>query len=123
MKILRYIWTLNGRYSHKADFHAQNLDAVFYDHHPTLTHGDLQRKNVIVRRIPSQLDSDAALSDFEVTLIDWEASGWYPSYWEYGGMFMTFFWDDDWPNRLTEIVTPCPKEVAMLRMIFQDLFP
>ncbi|OJD19952.1 hypothetical protein AJ78_00146 [Emergomyces pasteurianus Ep9510] len=122
VKNLRYIWALNERYSHKADFYAENIDAVFHDHPPMLTHGDLQRKNVIVRRVPSQLASSVAPSDFEVALIDWEASGWYPSYWEYCGMFMAFLWDDDWAKRFAEIVAPCPNEAPMLRIIFQDLF-
>lgn len=83
-----------------------------------LTDGDLQRNNVIVRRIPSKPDSNAAPSDFEVALIDWEASGWCPSYWEYCGMFMAFLWGDAWPKRFAEIVAPCPNEAPMLRIIF-----
>jgi thiamine kinase-like enzyme len=54
------------------------------DHPPTFTHGDLQRKNIIVGK------------DGRITIIDWEFAGWYPSYWEYArAIFACGRFDDD----------------------------
>jgi hypothetical protein len=71
----------NKRRGYKADFYAKSLPMVLRGHRPTFTHGDFQRKNVIVRRKEqTELAED---DDYEVTLVDWEKAGWYPDYWEY----------------------------------------
>ena len=73
----------------KASFYADNLPLVFQDHVPILSHGDLQRKNIMVRAESAQGST--------VAFLDWEFAGWYPTFWEFAqtvcgcGLF-----DDDW---------------------------
>ncbi|CAI7652672.1 unnamed protein product [Penicillium glandicola] len=50
------------------------------NHRIVFTHGDLQPKNIIVERRPVSDDGD---TDFKVTLIDWNLSGWYPEFWDF----------------------------------------
>ena len=89
-------------------------------HEPVLSHSDLQRKNILVRRVQDQQNLGSTC--FEVSVIDWEEAGWYPSYWEYSVLFIAFQWDDDWPKRLEQIVDPWPSEAAILRILYQDLW-
>jgi thiamine kinase-like enzyme len=66
-----------GHSKYKADYYARVFLILFRDHEPTFTHGDFQRKNIIIRRASTKQE------EREITIIDWEFSGWYPSYWEY----------------------------------------
>lgn len=52
---------------------------------PVFTHGDLQQKNILVKRNNDTADAgtSAAGDKFQVSLVDWETAGWYPCYWEY----------------------------------------
>ncbi|BDD57420.1 hypothetical protein MAP00_002783 [Monascus purpureus] len=122
VKRLRSIWAANGRHSHKADFYERNLDSVFSNHKPVFSHSDLQRKNILVRRVSLETSSGLPTESFEVALIDWEDAGWYPCYWEYCVIFVAFNWQDDWLMRAEEILHPWPSEAAMLRMLYQDLW-
>ncbi|PMD48095.1 kinase-like protein [Hyaloscypha variabilis F] len=117
---LRAIWATNMRHSFKADFYERRLDTMLSGHEPVLSHSDLQRKNILVRRVQDQQNLDSTC--FEVSVVDWEEAGWYPSYWEYSVLFIAFQWDDDWPKRLEQIVDPWPSEAAILRMLYQDLW-
>lgn len=79
---------------------------VLQGHAHVFTHGDFQRKNIIVKRIPPVGSTDAStgvrhsnLKDdtFEVAIIDWENAGWYPEYWESAiALFSCGRWSDDW---------------------------
>lgn len=51
-----------------------------------LTHGDLNRRNIIV---PSA-------SPARVVIVDWQQSGWYPDYWEYCKAVFTCWYEDEW---------------------------
>jgi serine/threonine protein kinase len=50
------------------------------DHKMVYTHADLQLKNIMVQRMGEREDGSRI---FEIKLIDWEISGWYPEYWEF----------------------------------------
>jgi len=94
-------------------------------HASVLTHGDVQRKNILVERVP-KMASEAEEGEnqgedekgeegdeWQVSaVVDWEEAGWYPSYWEYVGVFIHFSWVDDWPEKFERIVEPCPLEGA-----------
>lgn len=54
------------------------VDCTLHSHRTVFTHGDLQPKNIMVQRAGSCEDGS---SNFKITLIDWEGSGWYPEYW------------------------------------------
>lgn len=112
-------WAYNGKHGYISDFFENNRSKVLKDHPPTLTHSDLQRKNIIVRKTPPE---DSALtSRFEVSIMDWESAGWYPSYWEYANALLAYHWVDDWLIMLETSIQSYPAEGALFKMIWQDL--
>jgi aminoglycoside phosphotransferase (APT) family kinase protein len=117
---LRTIDELNQRNSYKTDFYEQNLPSCFRLGRPTLTHGDVQRKNIMVQR--TCLQGDGCETAFRLMIIDWEDSGWYPAYWEFFVTFTSLRWDDDWASRIQDFLVPWPAETAALSMIYHDLF-
>ncbi|KAL3480369.1 kinase-like domain-containing protein [Aspergillus californicus] len=62
------------------------------------THGDLSSLNVLVR------------GDTIVGIIDWETSGWYPSYWEYTTACQSFLVEE-----IDKFLHPMPEELSMDR--------
>ena len=48
--------------------------------------------------------------------------GWYPSYWEYAATFFAFKWEDDWLERVEDIIDAWGAETAMIKMIYQDFW-
>jgi thiamine kinase-like enzyme len=105
----------NGRHSYLADFFEEQLlpPLAVEGRKPVFTHSDLQRKNILVEKVSG---SDGK-TDYRVWLVDWEASGWYPVYWEYFNAFLGFSWDDDWCSKVVQAVDAWPAETAMLKMI------
>jgi tRNA A-37 threonylcarbamoyl transferase component Bud32 len=110
----------NKRRGYKAEFYAKALPVVLRGHHPTFTHGDFQRKNIMVRR-KEQKELAGHEDDYEVTLIDWEMSGWYPDYWEYTIAACSFRFDDDWPDKVGDILDPYLVEFPWLINIYTEL--
>jgi thiamine kinase-like enzyme len=97
-------------------------EAFGNDHLPTFSHSDLQRKNIIVREIPSGDKNTSTEETYVVSIVDWEVAGWYPSYWEYAAAFFAFKWEDDWLERVEEVIDAWGAETAMIKMIYQDLW-
>jgi Phosphotransferase enzyme family len=113
----------NGRQGYKAEFYKRSLLFVFKKHEPMFTHGDFQRKNVIVRRIPTKKRVCAnAVDDYHVTIIDWEMAGWYPTYWEYCFAALSFIWDDDWPSKVEKVLRPYWIEYPWIKIFFDGLW-
>ncbi len=110
----------NGAHSYKADFYERTLSLALRDNPPTFTHSDVQRKNILVKEIASNPPSQGR--DYEVAIIDWEDAGWYPSYWEYASVAHAFQWDDDWPAKFEQIISPCPAETALFKYLYQEIF-
>lgn len=78
---------------------------------PVFTHGDLQRKNVIVS------------SDGTITIIDWATSGWYPSFWEYAkAIFACGQWLDDWPDYLAIVLDEYPNQYLWINTLITDIW-
>ena len=71
-------YTYNGGPPYRAEYPRKCLPSIFRDHEAILTHGDLQRKNIIIRE-----KSHQSKEETRVVILDWEKSGWYPAYWEY----------------------------------------
>ena len=115
MKKNEYIAAMNRRHSYRADFYSRNLDKVLQGHKPIFTHADLQRKNIVVKK------SDDGTNHFEVGVVDWEFAGWYPNYWEYFTTSQAYFWDDDWLYHVENVFSAWPRELAMMKMLYQDL--
>lgn len=95
----------------KADFYQQVLPHVLRGHPPVLTHGDIQKKNIMVR-------SGSAV---EIVLIDWESAGWYPSYWEYANTIYSGWFENDWYRWVDKFLHPFPNEYAWFAMLAQEL--
>ncbi|EEQ84739.2 phosphotransferase enzyme family protein [Blastomyces dermatitidis ER-3] len=73
---LKYIGESEHRTTYNTDFYRRSLSHVFRGHVPKFTHGDFQRKNIMIKQLPNNANN----SKYEVTIIDWETAGWYPSY-------------------------------------------
>jgi aminoglycoside phosphotransferase len=58
--------------------------AVLRGHEPVFTHSDLCMGNIMLRE------------DKTAVIIDWECSGWYPSYWEYCRAVFSLRFEIDW---------------------------
>ena len=94
----------------KAELYGRLLPLVIRGHAPTLTHGDFQRKNIMIK------------SDGVLVLIDWEAAGWYPAFWEYAMALFSCGWKDDWHSWVTRVLDEYPNEYAWMDMLFRELW-
>ncbi|KAK1765512.1 kinase-like domain-containing protein [Phialemonium atrogriseum] len=65
------------------------------------THGDLSSLNILVR------------GDDVVGIIDWETSGWSPSYWEYTCAWNVNSYNPFWQQEVGRFLTPAPHELRM----------
>lgn len=111
----------NNHPDYKARFYEKYLARVLQGHRPTLTHGDLQQKNIIVAENPRQNDQGGR--SFDVMLVDWENSGWFPDFWEFfcASYPLHFEWDEDWSWRVQEFIQVYPAEMSMMQLIDKDL--
>ncbi|GLA53843.1 hypothetical protein AnigIFM63604_011147 [Aspergillus niger] len=112
----------NNHPDYKARFYEKYLARVLQGHRPTLTHGDVQQKNIMVVEDTSCLNDQGGRS-FDVVLVDWENAGWFPDFWEFfcASCPFIFNWDEDWSWRVQEFVHVWPAEVAILQLIDRDL--
>ncbi|TLD11528.1 hypothetical protein PspLS_11479 [Pyricularia sp. CBS 133598] len=133
---------ITGPFADEAAFHAAmglNVDDQFLARHlpfamgrhdRVLTHGDLQRKNILVVEAPplsvhGQLggggDDNNCITEprrFIISgIVDWEEAGWMPSYWEFASIFMYANWSDDWTYRFDQIVNACLAEGSILMVV------
>ncbi|KAG6361934.1 hypothetical protein INS49_010163 [Diaporthe citri] len=69
---------------------------------PVFTHGDLQRKNIILR------------DDGKVFIIDWGLSGWFPECWEYCyTMYAAGEFESDWHAYIPKFLSKFPSEFCL----------
>ncbi|KAG4422248.1 hypothetical protein IFR04_004628 [Cadophora malorum] len=120
-------YAFNNLPAQKADFYARTFKKILQSHPPVFTHGDLQRKNILVRLplppVGELSDAEIIAQDFEITILDWEVAGWYPSYWEYSrAMLGCGRWDDDWHVFLAQILEEFLSEWAWVDMMFKELW-
>jgi len=113
------VYIFNNGSKIKAEFYKQTLPSVFCNHPPVFTHGDFQRKNMLLRSVG---DTE---HDVDLVFLDWEFAGWYPAYWEYSkALFSCGMWDDDWGlwlNRMfdTDVYL---NEWVWVQMLFLELW-
>lgn len=107
----------------RADWYARAFRAVLQGHKPVFSHGDFQRKNVMV------LDHQDSIGDMTskphpgIVIIDWEFAAWYPSYWDYSrATFACGRWRDDWDVWVERILTPAIAEYAWVYMMWIELW-
>ncbi|KAI9662264.1 MAG: hypothetical protein M1821_008431 [Bathelium mastoideum] len=110
-------YSQQGYPKHKAEYYSRVFKVVFQNHPPKFSHGDFQRKNVIVKNAPKNGTRG------ELVIIDWEFAGWYPSYWEYArAIFACGRWKDDWSVWLDQILEPMLAEYAWMNMLLRELW-
>ncbi|KAJ5398522.1 hypothetical protein N7465_009011 [Penicillium sp. CMV-2018d] len=95
---------------------------VLQGHRPTLTHGDVQQKNIMVVENTSRPNDQGGRS-FDIVLVDWENSGWFPDFWEFfcASDPFQFQWDEDWSWRVQEFIQVWPAKMAIMQLIDKDL--
>ncbi|KAG5930447.1 hypothetical protein E4U53_002234 [Claviceps sorghi] len=71
---------------------------------PVFTHCDLHPMNILVR--------DGKV----VGVVDWEMSGWWPSYWEYTSAWLGNQVRLGWQENIHKFIDPCPVELNMERI-------
>ena len=100
----------------RAEYYRQCMPQILCRCNSVFTHGDFQRKNVMIEK-------DQEGSGWKVTLLDWEFSGWYPSYWEYSMAFCALGkWDDDWCLHLRRVLESADSEAAWVKPIRLEMF-
>ncbi|KAI1164012.1 hypothetical protein F5B18DRAFT_291716 [Nemania serpens] len=67
----------------------------------TLTHGDLSSLNILAK------------GDDVVGIVDWETTGWFPSYWEYVTAWNVNLQNKFWQVEVDKFLTPMPYELKM----------
>ncbi|KAI6796721.1 hypothetical protein KC332_g6414 [Hortaea werneckii] len=109
-------YTRDGGPIFRAEYYRQCLPKILCQCDSTFTHGDFQRKNVMIEK-------DQEGSRWTVTLLDWEFAGWYPSYWEYSMAFCALGkWDDDWCLYLRRVLEAADCEAAWVKPIRLEMF-
>ena len=69
------------------------------------------------------VEKDQGGSEWKVTILDWEFSGWYPSYWEYSMAFCALGkWENDWYLHLRRVLEPADSEAAWVKLIRLEMF-
>ena len=107
--VRKYLY--NTGLNQKARYYRRVLPLVLRGHSMVFTHGDLQRKNIIMRE------------NGKPVLIDWETAGWYPAYWEYASaVFACGSWQDDWHEYVPRILDEYPNEYAWFDMLRRELW-
>ncbi|KAH7180224.1 kinase-like domain-containing protein [Fusarium sp. MPI-SDFR-AT-0072] len=81
----KYLYDSGESAQHRVEFYRRVLPGILKGNgKPVFTHADFQRKNIMIT------------AENTVVLLDWESSGWYPSYWEYAmTVYAARAWDDD----------------------------
>ena len=89
---------------------------LWTDHEIVSTHGDLYLRNILVADSP---DGGVYASG----IVDWEASGFYPEYWEHLKALNTRDTRDesDWWIHLPSSIVGYDQEIAVDRLLEQSL--
>ncbi|KAM0544117.1 hypothetical protein ACHAPJ_011999 [Fusarium lateritium] len=93
------------------------MTATLRNHQVNFTHGDLQAKNILVKR--TGLDES---KQYEIKIIDWEISGWYPEYWEFCNSTIAGRFQPEWLDMVQNIMQVYVPEYLMLQTIRRLLF-
>ena len=95
------------------------MSATLRGHRTTFTHGNLQPTNIMVHRTGTRDDGNGI---FEIKILDWEMSGWYPEYWEFCSCTVTGWSRPYWLELVQEIMTVYPKEYLMMSAVRGIIF-
>ncbi|KAI0506648.1 kinase-like domain-containing protein [Xylaria bambusicola] len=99
-------------YAQRADYYSRVLPQVLRGSgKPVFTHSDLQRRNIMIG------------SKGEVAIVDWAASGWYPTWWEYAVTTEGCGnWRDDWQRYIPKFLDEYPNQYSWFHTIRTDLW-
>ncbi|KAL6704139.1 hypothetical protein ACN47E_008699 [Coniothyrium glycines] len=97
------------------------VSATLQGHQTAFTHGDLQAKNIIVHRTGTKGDGSGT-GTFDVRIIDWEISGWYPEYWEFCNATIIGRFRPEWLELVQQIMPTYPREYLMMQTIRGIMF-
>ena len=94
----------------------------FYGHRSVFTHGDLQLKNILLERIPEEEREDEYASPLRITLIDWEAAGFYPEFWDFCiSAMLNLSLGTDWADYVDRAMKPYWDEYPLFGLIYMSL--
>lgn len=98
------------RLRHKAAYHRHVILKVFKGNgQPVYTHADLQLKNIMLQ------------PDGCIAILDWAASGWYPTYWEYAVAVCAHRgWSNDWHTHIGLFLEEYPNHFAWMSRLQMD---
>lgn len=114
-------YVFNNLPQRKSDFYKRAFPSVLQEHPPVFSHGDFQRKNVLLRK-QSRCGEDGQAA-YDPVIIDWEFAGWYPSYWEYSrALYACGRWNDDWSLWIEKVLDPYWNEWAWMDMLLRELW-
>ena len=107
----------------KSDFYKRAFPSVLHEHPPVFSHGDFQRKNILLQKRSRCGKDGQATYEYDPVIIDWEFAGWYPSYWEYSrGLYACGRWNDDWSLWVEKVLDPYLNEWAWMDMLLRELW-
>lgn len=97
-------------------------EPVFRDHAAQFCHGDLQLKNMLLERVPAEERENELASQFRLTLIDWEAAGFYPEFWDF---CISVFcgWSSGWVNYVDRAMKPYWREYPVFGIAYDLIGP
>jgi len=93
----------------------QIVESTMQNHRTVFTHADLQAKNVMLRKADIKRDDGTQM--FDVVLIDWEMSGWYPEYWEFCSATCMDGLKPKWLDMVREIMPAYLNEYMLLKTV------
>ncbi|KAF2128093.1 hypothetical protein P153DRAFT_367983 [Dothidotthia symphoricarpi CBS 119687] len=115
----------DGCSKHQANYFARTYKEFFINHAPVFSHGDFQRKNIMIRNSPMVEGKEAQwdVTHPDIVIIDWEYAGWYPSYWDYArAIYACGRWEDDWNEWVEQFLEPFRNEYAWMELLLRILW-
>ncbi|KZZ98342.1 phosphotransferase enzyme family protein [Moelleriella libera RCEF 2490] len=94
----------------KAEFYRRVLPNRLHDQPSVFTHGDVQRKNLLLKE------------DGTLVVLDWEDAGWYPNFWEYAMTMFSCRWEDDWHDWVVKAMDEYVEEYAWMHMLLGEIW-
>ncbi|KAB8067421.1 hypothetical protein BDV29DRAFT_186194 [Aspergillus leporis] len=94
------------------------INSTLHDHRTVFTHGDIQPKNIMVERVGAR----DGCPNFKITLIDWEAAGWYPEYWDYCSATISCRFKPDWLELIPEVMDQYTVEFLMMQVVYSTVY-
>ncbi|KAJ0420572.1 kinase-like domain-containing protein [Aspergillus carlsbadensis] len=95
------------------------IDQTLRGHRAVFTHGDLQSKNIMADRLETPASGGPKS---KVTLVDWEASGWYPEFWEWCSATIACRFKSVWLKIVPDILDQYTVEYLMMQVIYASVY-